>query len=57
MNELFSELEPEFDIGNNKKYKVKAIKDNTIYINKVEKYLLNLYYLVSWKDHSKKENT
>ena len=46
MNELFSEPKPEFDTGNNKKYKLEAIKDSIIYAKKAEKHLLGLYYLV-----------
>ena len=46
-NELFSEPELEFDAGNNKKYKVEAIRDNTIYVKKVEEHSPGLYYLVS----------
>ena len=34
MNELFLEPEPKFDIANNKKYKVEAIKDSVIYAKK-----------------------
>ena len=57
MNELFPEPEPKFDAGDNKEYKVEAIKDSAIYAKKVEGYLLSLYYLVSWKGYPKKENT
>ena len=49
INKLFLEPEPEFDIGNNKKYEIEAIKDNIIYAKKVEGHLPNLYYLVFWK--------
>ena len=31
---------------NGKEYKIKVIKDNTIYIKKLKNYLLVLYYLV-----------
>ena len=47
MNELFSEPEPKFDTSNNKKYKVKVIRDITIYAKKTKKHLLYLYYLIS----------
>ena len=47
MNKLFAELKSEFDIGNNKKYKIKVIKDNVIYTKEVKKHLLSLYYLIS----------
>ena len=46
INELFPEPELEFDISNNKKYKIETIKNSIIYIKKTERYLPNLYYLV-----------
>ena len=57
MNELFPELELEFNAGNNKKYEVEAIKDSAIYAKKVERHLPGLYYLVSWKSYSEEEST
>ena len=42
MHELFSKPKPEFDIGNNKKYKVKAIKNSAIYAKKVKKTFIRL---------------
>ena len=56
MNELFSEPEPKFDVGNNKKYKIEAIKNSIVYVKEVKKHLLRLYYLVSWKSYPKEEN-
>ena len=47
MNKLFLEPEPEFDVGNNKKYKIEAIIDNAIYAKEAKGYLPSLYYLVS----------
>ena len=47
INELFIKPEPKFDAGNNKKYKVKAIKDSAVYTKEKEGHLLGLYYLVS----------
>ena len=47
MNELFSEPEPNFDAGDNKKYKVEAIIDSAVYPKKAEGHLPGLYYLVS----------
>ena len=38
--------ELEFEVGNSKKYKLKAIWDSTIYANKAKSHLLVLYYLV-----------
>lgn len=53
-----SELELEFEASSNKKYKVKAIQNNLVYINKtIRGQLLGLYYLVSWKNYSKAEKT
>lgn len=34
----------EFEIGNNKEYKVKAIQDNAIYAKEANKHLQGLYY-------------
>ena len=56
INELFPEPEPEFDAGNNKKYKVKAIIDNVVYAKKTEKHLPGLYYLVSWNNYPEKKS-
>lgn len=48
----------EFDAGNSKEYKVEAIWDNTVYANKLEQsHLSGLYYLMSSKSYSEKENT
>ena len=69
--EQFPELEPEFDVdnnkfnvgnnkfdaGNNKKYKVEAIIDSAVYFKEAERHLPGLYYLVSWKGYPKEEST
>ena len=47
INELFSKLEPEFNAGNNKEYKIEAIMDNAVYVKETERHLPGLYYLVS----------
>ena len=47
INELFLESEPEFDAGDNKEYKIEAIKDSAVYAKEAEEHLLSLYYLVS----------
>lgn len=44
---MLLKLEPEFDIKENKKCKIKIIMDCTIYIKTAKSYLLELYYLVS----------
>lgn len=36
----------EFEADNNKKYKIKIIKNIVIYIKKVSRYLPGLYYLI-----------
>ena len=50
-------LVPEFEPGNDKKYKVEAIQDSAVYAKETNGYLPGLYYLVSWKDYPKEENT
>lgn len=45
MNEHFLKSEPDFNTDNNKKYDVKAIKDNIVYTKKAERDLPGLYYL------------
>ena len=57
MNELFSELKPEFDADDNKKYEVEAIKDSAIYAKEAEGQLPGLYYLVPWKRYPEEEST
>lgn len=42
--------------GNSMEYKVKVVCDSMIYVKKLEGHLLSLNYLVSWKNHPKKEN-
>ena len=48
---------PEFEPGNNKEYKVEAIRDSAVYAKKADRYLPGLYYLVAWKSYPEKENT
>ena len=48
---------PEFELDNDKEYKVEAIWDNTVYTNKTDGHLPGLYYLVVWKGYPKEENT
>ena len=57
MKELFPELELEFDAGDDKKYKIEAIKNSAVYTKEVEGHLTGLYYLVSWKSYPKEEST
>ena len=48
---------PEFDKGDDKKYKVEAIRNSAVYIKKADRHLLRLYYLVPWKDYLEEEST
>ena len=57
MNELFPEPEPEFDVGNNKKYEIEAIKDSAVYAKEAEGQLPGLYYLISWKGYPEEKST
>lgn len=50
-------LELEFDVGEDKRYKVEAIKDSTVYNKTLKNQLLALYYLVSWKSYWKNESS
>ena len=57
MNELFSEPESEFDAGDNKEYKVKAIIDSAIYAKEAKRHLPGLYYLLFWKGYPEEKST
>lgn len=51
------EPELELDVNENKKYKVKIIKDSVVYANKTtEGQLSGLYYLLFWKNHLEDES-
>lgn len=46
-----------FNFGNSKEYKIRKIRDNIIYVRKLEaKSLLKLYYLITSKKYFKPEN-
>lgn len=50
----------DFNVCDNisRKYEVEAIQDSAVYTKESEaRHLLRLYYLVFWKNYSKKENT
>ena len=50
---------PELDAGNedSEEYKMEAIWNNAVYVNKSESsYLPGLYYLVVWKGYPEEEN-
>ena len=50
---------PKFDAGNkdSKKYKVETIWHSAVYARESKKHLPGLYYLITWKGYSEKENT
>lgn len=41
------DLDLDLNIGNNKKYKIKSIKNSIVYTKNVQSQLLDLYYLIS----------
>ena len=47
----------ELDVDNDKEYKIEVIQDSAVYVKEVDRYLLGLYYLVSWKRYPEEENT
>ena len=48
----------EFEANDNKKYKVKDIRDSAVYAKLSEAgYLPELYYLLSWKSYSEQKDT
>lgn len=52
------ESKPELDIGKNKEYKLKVIKDSAIYTTKATKdQFPRLYYFISWKSYSGDKST
>ena len=57
MNEIFPKLEPEFNAGNNKEYKVEAIIDSVVYVKEAKKHLPSLYYSIFWKSYPEEQST
>ena len=57
INKLFPESEPEFDAGNNKEYKIKAIIESAVYAKEAKRHLSGLYYLISRKGYPEKKST
>ena len=49
-------IELELEVGKSKKYKIKAIWNKFVYTNNTERDLSNSYYLVMWKNYTKKQN-
>lgn len=56
-NITLPESEKEIEVGNNKKYRVKATIDSVVYGKKANNQMLDLYYLISRKGYSKNEST
>ena len=50
-------LIPEFESGNDKEYKMEAIRDIAVYTKQADRHLPELYNLVVWKSYLKKKNT
>ena len=46
MNNTLLKLEKEFEMRDNKKYKVEAIIDNMVYSKEANNHILRLYYLI-----------
>ena len=46
----------EFEPGDNKEYKMKAIRDSAVHIKKADRYFLGLYYLIAWKGYPEEKN-
>ena len=55
--EQVKDMQLEFEAGNDKEYEVNSIWDNAVYAKELTEQLPRLYYLVLWKNYSKKENT
>ncbi len=57
-NKALTELEKEFEIGDDKEYEVEAIIDSTVYGQQANNSQIpGLYYLVLWKGYPEKDNT
>ena len=51
-------MQLKFEAGNDKEYKIDSIWNSTVYTKEwTTDQLLELYYLVLWKDYLEKENT
>ena len=48
---------PEFEVSDNKEYKMEVIRNSIVYAKKVDGYLSELYYLVAWKGYPDEKNT
>ena len=52
-----TQLNFEFEAGNNKEYEIDGIWDSAVYAKESAGQLLGLYYLVLWKGYPEEENT
>ena len=52
-----TQLNFEFEAGDNKEYEVDGIRDSAVYARESAGQLLGLYYLVLWKGYPEEENT
>ena len=52
-----TQLNFEFEAGDNKEYEVDGIRDSAVYARESAGQLPGLYYLVSWKGYPEEENT
>ena len=48
---------PEFEPGDNKEYKLEAIRNSAVYAKEADRHLPGLYYLVAWKGYPEEEST
>ena len=56
--EQVNDMQLEFEIGDNKEYKVNGIWNNAVYAKKSTiSQLPGLYYLVLWKNYLEEKNT
>ena len=46
----------EFEFNNKKEYKMEAIWNSAVYVNKIGGHLPALYYVIAWKRYAKKED-
>ena len=52
-----TQLDFEFEAGNNKEYEVDGIQNSAVYAKESAGQLLGLYYLVLWKSYPERKNT
>ena len=52
-----TQLDFEFEAGDDKEYEVDGIRDSAVYAKESTGQLLGLYYLVSWKGYPEEKNT